>query len=125
MLYVPLADPGQLGDSINPDHSLFEAFADEFGRVHYGQQFDKGHLSSGWPVMAHDAVLTASLAIRNAIDPPQTPPTVQAVGAQLYLFETTNVIEGASGVFRIDSQTGNRKSTHEPQVVRKGIPPYN
>lgn len=125
VLYVPLADPGQLGDSINPDHSLFEAFADEFGRVHYGQQFDKGHLSSGWPVMAHDAVLTASLAIRNAIDPPQTPPTVQAVGAQLYLFETTNVIEGASGVFRIDSQTGNRKSTHEPQVVRKGIPPYN
>ncbi|MFE9637116.1 hypothetical protein [Streptomyces sp. NPDC006463] len=75
--------------------------------------------------MAHDAVLTVSLAIRNAIDKPQTPPSVHAVAAQLYLFDTTNVIRGAGDVFRIDPQTGNRKSTHDPQVVRLGAPPRN
>ncbi|MEW1639797.1 hypothetical protein AB0469_37770 [Streptomyces sp. NPDC093801] len=125
VLYVPLADPAQLADGTNPDHGLFQGFADEFGRDHHGQQFDKGHLASGWAVMAHDAVLTASLAIRKAVDTPQTPPSVHAVAAQLYLFDSTNVIRGASGVFRIDPQTGNRKSTHEPQVVRLGAPPRN
>ncbi|WP_405942996.1 hypothetical protein [Streptomyces sp. NBC_00207] len=122
VLYVPLADPGQLGDNTNPDHSLYQDFADEFIRDHHGQRFDPGHLASGWAVMAHDAIVTATLAIRNAVDPPQKPPTVYAVRAQLYLFDTTNVIEGASGIFRIDPQTGNRKSTHTPQVVRLGTP---
>ncbi|MFF8265192.1 ABC transporter substrate-binding protein [Streptomyces virginiae] len=122
VLYVPLADPGQLRDKTNPDHSLYQEFADEFIRDHHGQRFDTGHLDSGWAVMAHDAIVTATLAIRNAVDPPQKPPTVYAVRAQLYLFETTNVIEGASGIFRIDPQTGNRNSTHTPQVVRLGTP---
>ncbi|MER7466848.1 hypothetical protein [Streptomyces sp. NPDC097981] len=124
VLYVPLADPAQLADATNPDHGLFRAFADEFGRVHGGQQFDTGHLASGWAVMAHDAVLTAGLAVRHAIDPPRTPPGVRAVRAQLYLFDVTNVVEGAGGVFRIDPKTGNRKSTHDPQVVRLGAPPH-
>ncbi|WP_405790940.1 hypothetical protein OG753_30635 [Streptomyces sp. NBC_00029] len=122
VLYVPLADPSQLGDNTNPDRGLYQAFADDFGRVHHDQKFDTGHLASGWAVMAHDATGTAILAIRNAVDPPQTPPTVYAVRAQLYLFDVTNVIEGASGVFRIDPQTGNRKSLHTPQVVRLGTP---
>ncbi|MFG2987328.1 ABC transporter substrate-binding protein [Streptomyces sp. NPDC048258] len=122
VLYVPLADPGQLASDANPDHSLYRDFADDFGRAHHGQTFDTGHLASGWAVMAHDAVVTAALAIRHAINPPQTPPTVYAVRAQLYLFATTNVIEGASGIFRIDPQTGNRNGTHDPQVVRLGTP---
>ncbi|MFF3087724.1 hypothetical protein ACFVRB_22130 [Streptomyces nojiriensis] len=122
VLYVPLADPGQLGDKTNPDHSLYQDFADEFGRDHHGRRFDPGHLASGWAVMAHDSLVTATLAIRNAVDPPQKPPTVYAVRAQLYLFATTNVIEGAGGIFRIDPQTGNRISTHTPQVVRLGPP---
>ncbi|MFB7265930.1 ABC transporter substrate-binding protein [Streptomyces nojiriensis] len=122
ILYVPLADPGQLGDKTNPDHSLYQEFADDFGRDHHGQRFDPGHLASGWAVMAHDSLVTATLAIRNAVDPPQKPPTVYAVRAQLYLFATTNVIEGAGGIFRIDPQTGNRISTHTPQVVRLGPP---
>ncbi|MFE3765521.1 hypothetical protein ACFXPI_27600 [Streptomyces sp. NPDC059104] len=125
VLYVPLADPVQLADSNNPDRGLFQDFADEFGRDHHGQQFDRSHLASGWAVMAHDAVLTASIAIRKAIDTPQTPPSVHAVAAQLYLFDSTNVIRGAGGIFRIDPQTGNRKSTHEPQVVRLGASPRN
>lgn len=122
VLYVPLADPGQLRDKTNPDHSLYQQFADEFIRDHHGQRFAADHLDSGWAVMAHDAIVTATLAIRSAVDPPQKPPTVYAVRAQLYLFETTNVIEGASGIFRIDPQTGNRNSTHTPQVVRLGTP---
>ncbi len=122
VLYVPLADPSQLTDKTNPDRSLFQTFADEFSRTHHGQKFNEDHLASGWAVMAHDAFLTASLAIRYATDPPRTPPSLRAVAAQLYLFDTTNVIEGASGIFRIDPQTGNRKSTHDPQAVRIGTP---
>ncbi|MFB6808251.1 hypothetical protein [Streptomyces sp. NPDC056387] len=47
---------------------------------------------------------------------------MHAVRAQLYLFYVTNVVDGAGGVFRIDPQTGNRKSTHDPQVIRLGTP---
>ncbi|MEU0719207.1 hypothetical protein ABZ498_18790 [Streptomyces lavendulocolor] len=120
VLYVPLADPAQLSSKNNPDRALYKAFADEFGRPHHGHTFDPGHLASGWAVMAHDAFLTASLAIGKAVDPPQTPPHINAVGAQLYLFDTTNVIEGAGGIFRIDTRTGNRISTHDPRVVQLG-----
>ncbi|MEU7552981.1 hypothetical protein AB0B01_11630 [Streptomyces sp. NPDC044571] len=120
VLYVPLADPDQLASSANPDQTLYQDFATEFTRTHYGQEFDKSHLASGWAVMAHDAVLTAKQAIRNATGTPQTPPSVRAVGDQLYLLDSMNVVTGAGGVFRIDPQTGNRKSTHDPQVVRKG-----
>lgn len=122
VLYVPLADPGQLAGSGNPDRGLFKDFADEFTRVHHGQRFDKSHLATGWAVMGHDALLTATLAIRNAIDPPQTPPSVHAVKDQLYLFAAPNAITGASGVFYIDPRTGNRISTHEPRVIRLGAP---
>ncbi|MFJ8212124.1 helix-turn-helix domain-containing protein [Streptomyces sp. NPDC096033] len=125
VLYVPLADPDQLGDGSNPDRGLFQDFADEFARDHHGQQFDKKDLASGWAVMAHDAVFTAGLAIRKSVDTPQNPPSVHAVKAQLYLFDSTNVIRGAGGIFRIDPQTGNRKSTREPQVVRLGAPARN
>jgi hypothetical protein len=48
------------------------------------------------------------------------PRPYNAVGAQLYLFDTSNVIEGAGGFFRIDTRTGNRLSTHDPQVVQLG-----
>ncbi|MEU0665660.1 hypothetical protein ABZ508_26220 [Streptomyces lavendulocolor] len=120
VLYVPLADPAQLSSKNNPDRALYKAFADEFGRPHHGHKFDPSHLASGWAVMAHDAFLTASLAIGKAVDPPQTPPHINAVGAQLYLFDTTNVIEGAGGIFRIDTRTGNRISTHDPRVVQLG-----
>lgn len=120
VLYVPLADPDQLASSANPDQTLYQDFATEFTRTHYGQEFDKSHLASGWAVMAHDAVLAAKQAIRNATGTSQTPPNVRAVGDQLYLLDSMNVVTGAGGVFRIDPQTGNRKSTHDPQVVRKG-----
>ncbi|KPH97542.1 hypothetical protein OV450_5835 [Actinobacteria bacterium OV450] len=47
---------------------------------------------------------------------------MHVVRAHLYLFDITNVVDGAGGVFRIDPQTGNRKSTHAPQVIRLGAP---
>ncbi|MFE2553628.1 hypothetical protein ACFXGI_34610 [Streptomyces sp. NPDC059355] len=120
VLYVPLADPGQLADSANPDQTLYLDFATEFTTAHHGQEFDKGHLASGWAVMSHDALLAARLAIRNATGKSQTPPSIRAVGDQLYLFGGLNVVTGAGGVFGIDPQTGNRKAGHDPQVVRKG-----
>lgn len=120
VLYVPLADPVQLADGANPDQMLYQEFATEFTQIHYGQEFDKSHLASGWAVMAHDAVLTARLAIRKATGGSQTLPNMRAVGDQLYLFDGLNVVKGAGGVFCIDPQTGNRKSSHDPQVVRKG-----
>lgn len=46
----------------------------EFTTTHHGQEFDKTHLVSGWAVMAHDALLTARLAVRNATGTSQTPP---------------------------------------------------
>lgn len=122
VLYVPLADPDQLADSTNPDQTLYQDFATEFSTTHYGQQFDKSHLASGWAVMAHDAVLTAKQAVRKATGTSRTPPNLRAVGDQLYLFASTNVIKGAGGVFRIDPQTGNRQSTNDPRVVRRGTP---
>lgn len=120
VLYVPLADPVQLADGSNPDQTLYLDFATEFTTTHYGQQFDKSHLASGWAVMAHDALLTARLAVRNAAGTSQTPPNVRAVGDQLYLFDGLNAVTGAGGVFRIDPQSGNRKGSHDPKVVRKG-----
>ncbi|MFE5811017.1 ABC transporter substrate-binding protein [Streptomyces sp. NPDC056491] len=120
VLYVPLADPEQLADSANPDQTLYKDFATEFTTPHHGQEFDKTHLASGWAVMAHDALLTARLAIRNATGTSQTPPNVRAVADQLYLFDSLNVVTGAGGVFRIDPQSGNRKGDHDPKAVRKG-----
>ncbi|MFH7598615.1 hypothetical protein WDV06_26505 [Streptomyces racemochromogenes] len=120
LLYAPLADPGQLGANTNPDRGLFNTFVEEFGADHHGQQFDKGHLASGWAVMAHDGFLVASQAIRKAVNSPKTPPSPHAVAAQLYLFDATNVIRGASGIFRIDPDTGNRKTGQNPQVSRLG-----
>ncbi|MFJ6780362.1 ABC transporter substrate-binding protein [Streptomyces yangpuensis] len=120
VLYVPLADPHQLADSANPDQTLYKNFAAEFTTAHHGQEFDEAHLASGWAVMAHDALLTARLAIRKATGASQTPPTVRAVADQLYLFDSLNVVTGAGGVFRIDPQSGNRKSGHDPKVVRNG-----
>ncbi|MFD9100240.1 ABC transporter substrate-binding protein [Streptomyces virginiae] len=120
VLYVPLADPHQLADSANPDQTLYKNFATEFTTAHHGQEFDEVHLASGWAVMAHDALLTARLAIRNATGTSQTPPTLRAVGDQLYLFDSLNVVTGAGGVFRIDPESGNRKGSHDPKVVRRG-----
>ncbi|MFD7876913.1 hypothetical protein ACFV5G_22885 [Streptomyces sp. NPDC059766] len=122
LLYVPLADPGQLDAETNPDRGLFKKFVEDFDSNHHGQRFDKKHLASGWAVMAHDGFLVASQAIRKAIDTPQTPPTLHAVTAQLYLFDTTNVIRGASGIFRINPNTGNRKTSRNPQVKHQGNP---
>ena len=77
VLYVPLADPHQLADSSNPDQTLYKNFATEFTTAHHGQEFDEAHLASGWAVMAHDALLTARLAIRKATGTSQTPPTAE------------------------------------------------
>ncbi|MGK5558985.1 hypothetical protein ACSNOI_46030, partial [Actinomadura kijaniata] len=108
LVYVPLADPTQLGSADNPDRGLFTQFATDFA----SHRFPAAHLQTGWAVLAHDATLTAAGAIaRSALAADGTThrlPTTDAVRGQLFLHTGTNAVRGASGVFRIDTTTGDR-----------------
>jgi len=105
LLYVPLAEPSVLRDeSKNPEAPQFLRFENSFR----GLGFDPDDLSTGWAVMAHDAVLTAAHAIRRATHSGQLPAPA-AVRNQLYLITAdANSVPGASGQITIDPQTGNR-----------------
>ncbi len=118
VVYVPLADPDQLDNPTNPSRGLFRAFADAFT----GQQFSRSDLETGWAIVAHDAVLTATTAIWKGTDgggtTTPTLPNLFAVRDQLGLFITNNgLISGASGTFNIDPETGDRVDSRAPQPV--------
>ncbi|MEV0202551.1 hypothetical protein [Nonomuraea sp. NPDC050691] len=119
IVYAPLADPGQLDSPANPHRSLYQAFRSAFTR-----SFPAKDLDTGWAITAHDAVTTAITAIRRATERGGTPdpalPKLFAVRDQLKLFISSNAICGASGIFRIDPDTGDRiyDNTHPLTAIR-------
>ncbi|MFI0486393.1 hypothetical protein [Actinomadura sp. 9N215] len=125
ILHVPLADPGRLDDQDNPHRDLFEDFIDKFTRPHHGQRFPRAHVS-GWTIVGHDAMVTATTAINKAgarTDSSPRLPTPAQVSNQLSLFQGPNVVRGAGGVFNIDPTTGNRiNSRPSPEAVWLGGP---
>ncbi|MFF1444403.1 hypothetical protein [Streptomyces sp. NPDC058295] len=109
VLYASLPDATALRGPGNSDHNLYEQFLDAFGGDHHGQKFPAAHATRGyWPVLAHDAVLTATLAVRNATTPTAALPNRFAVLNHLYAL-TDGTVPAATGRFGIDS-TGNRTS---------------
>lgn len=107
LLYVPLAEPSVLRDpSKNPAAAQYLKFEQSF----QGLGFATADLSTGWAIMAHDAVLTAAHAVRRAALSGELPEPA-AVRNQIYLITSAaNSVPGASGEIRIDSATGNRIS---------------
>ncbi|MDR6981183.1 hypothetical protein J2X68_007925 [Streptomyces sp. 3330] len=82
---------------------------------HHGRKFPTGHATRGyWPVLAHDAVLTATTAIRNA-SAPTAQPNRYAVRDHLYAL-TDGAVPAATGRFGLDA-TGNR--TKVPVTIHR------
>lgn len=105
--YASLPDATALRGPGNSDHALYGKFVDAFAGDHHGRKFPAAHATRGyWPVLAHDAVLTATTAIRNATTPSLTRPNRYAVLNHLYAL-TDGAVPAATGRFGIDT-TGNR-----------------
>jgi hypothetical protein len=125
VVYVPLADPAQLDSSDNIHRGLFQEFKKAFTDDH---GFPVEHLDTGWAIKSYDAVIAAVTAIRKATEngATLTPklPELFAVTNQLQLFNTSNVVPGASGNFNIDSLTGDRiyNDTHLLKPNRLPLP---
>ncbi|OQR64405.1 hypothetical protein B6E66_08795 [Streptomyces maremycinicus] len=107
VMYASLPTAAALRAPGNSDHNLYENFLDAFTGDHHGQKFPAGHATRGyWPVLAHDAVLTATTAIRNATTPTTARPNRFAVLNHLYAL-ADGAVPAATGRFGIDT-TGNR-----------------
>ncbi|WP_131732927.1 hypothetical protein [Actinomadura formosensis] len=119
VLYTPLADPTQL--KAHPSQNLYEDFETAYTKA----PFPRSDLDTGWAITAHDAVLTATTAIRKAIENATTPhalPNLFGVCNQLGLLKDAG-INGASGYFSIDPNTGDRIDRQlPPQPVTLPLP---
>ncbi|MER5372884.1 hypothetical protein [Streptomyces sp. NPDC002553] len=109
VLYASLPSTAALRGSGNSDHDLYDRFLQAFAGDHHGQRFPADHATRGyWPVLAHDAVLTAVTAVRNATDATTPHPNRYDVRNHLYAL-TGGAVPAATGRFGIDG-TGNRTS---------------
>ncbi|MGC4984700.1 hypothetical protein ACLQ18_29335 [Streptomyces sp. DT193] len=117
LLYASYPTPAWMRSTANPDRRLYNAFEAAFTSPHHGRQFPASHLeNSYWPVLGHDAVLTAATAIHNVTaNTNGTSPSRYDVSNQLYAL-ANNAVPGASGHFGID-QNGNR--TNLPITVHQ------
>ncbi|MDX5570036.1 helix-turn-helix transcriptional regulator [Streptomyces sp. ID05-04B] len=67
LMYASFPSPAGLAAATNRDHGLYTGFVQAFVSDHHGLRFPADHLKgSYWPVLAHDAVLTATTAIHTA-----------------------------------------------------------
>ncbi|MGV4988877.1 hypothetical protein ACVB8X_40010 [Streptomyces sp. NRAIS4] len=127
VLYASFPNAVQFRSSDNPDSGLYNAFVKDFTSPHHNQQFNAQLLiSSYWPIVAHDAVLTAATALHNAAahgDGPTSLPNRYAVRNELYALRN-NAVAGASGHFGIDAH-GNRTQTDTVTTVHRLGPPLS
>ncbi|MEU6594345.1 hypothetical protein ABZ923_34950 [Streptomyces sp. NPDC046881] len=121
VLYASFPDAAQFRGPDNPDRGLYNAFVKNFTAPHHDQQFPVQHLTSSyWPIVAHDAVLTAATALHNAAahgDGPTNLPNRYAVRNELYALRN-DAVAGASGHFGIDAN-GNRTRTDTVTTVHR------
>lgn len=114
VVYVPLADPQQLNGQKG-----WKDFEDNFHFAH-------DDLNSGWAIVAYDAVMTVITAIRQTTAKGATPhpdlPKRGDIITQLGLFTEGNLLQGASGTFKLDPDTGDRHNV-DPQPKPQTLPP--
>jgi hypothetical protein len=106
VVYTALADPRELAGPENPSPARpqYQAFQTSF----VAQGFGAADLVDGWAIMAHDALLTAAAAIRNATGSSKGVPTAGGVRDQLYLLNSQiNSVPGAGGTFQLSSTSGD------------------
>jgi hypothetical protein len=104
VLYAVLTDPMALDSAANPFQLQFRSFRTAF----QDRQFAVGDLDDGWAIMSHDALLTATRAIRNAAGQTDVAPNAGSVLGQLYLLKTSkNPVDGAGGTFQLDGDSGD------------------
>ncbi|MFE1290227.1 hypothetical protein [Streptomyces sp. NPDC058751] len=116
VLYASLPGAAALRARGNSDHELYTEFTEAFAADHHGQRFPADHATRGhWPVLGHDAVLTAATAIRKATTPATPLPNRYAVRDHLYAL-ANHAVPAATGRFGIDP-TGNR--TPVPTTVHR------
>ncbi|GAA4499684.1 hypothetical protein GCM10023191_047000 [Actinoallomurus oryzae] len=119
VLYVPLADPNVLKRT-NP--RPWSAFATEFTRRTPGDSpktvFSASDLNDGWGIAAHDAMMTAGSAIRQAdSDSAGAPPKREDIRVSLRQFQLGRQITGAVTLTNLD-RNGNPKPTTPPVVLQ-------
>ncbi|MFG2480643.1 hypothetical protein [Streptomyces fagopyri] len=108
LMYASFPSPSVLAATGHRDHGLYTAFVQGFTSDHHGRHFPADHLEgSYWPVLAHDAVLTATTAIHTAAaNTNGHTPNRYDVTNQLYALGDESV-PGATGRLGID-RDGNR-----------------
>ncbi|MCK9896182.1 protein kinase [Frankia sp. AgB32] len=106
VIYAATSSPLALGDSHWTSTTNFAQYS-RFKADFLGQGFSPADLDDGWAILTHDAMATATKAIRAVTGQSATLPTKEQVRDALRLLNTQNSsIPGASGTFEIDSQTG-------------------
>ncbi|MFJ9713716.1 hypothetical protein [Streptomyces sp. NPDC101234] len=121
VLYASLPSAAALRGRSNGDHDLYDQFITAFTANHHGRTFPANRAARGyWPVLAHDAVLTLTTAIRKATTPDTSFPNRYDIRNHLYAL-TNGAVPAATGRFGIDP-TGNR-STTPITIHRLGITP--
>jgi hypothetical protein len=119
LMYASFPTPAWLAGTANRDHGLYTAFVQAFTSDHHGQRFPSSHLDNTyWPVLAHDAVLSAATAIHNAAaNTNGASPNRYDITNQLYALGKESV-PAATGRLGIDHD-GNRT---EPPVTVHTLP---
>jgi hypothetical protein len=104
VLYTALADPTELDSPENPSRAQYTDFKMSFEQL----GFAATDINDGWGIMAHDAMLTATIAIRKATGRSGALPQATQVRDQLYFLNVpTNSVPGAGGTFQLNPSTGN------------------
>lgn len=113
VIYGALAEPTALADpATNPDFHGYQRFEEAF----LGVGFPAEHLSNGWAIMQHDALLAVETAARNAVEQQPTLPEPGDVGSHLLLFnDATHKVNGAGGSFNLDL-AGNATNRRIPII---------
>jgi hypothetical protein len=111
VVYAASEDPVVLGDPSSPGSPTFRQFA-----ANFAAEFNPADLDSGWAVMGHDAVVSASRAIRNAAQSVPRPTLVDVRAALRQFNAASNPMPGASGEFWFDETTGDRVGPAPPAM---------
>jgi hypothetical protein len=119
ILYVPLADPYRLKKT-NP--GPFTEFLKEFTQRAPGDApktvFSARDLDDGWGINAHDAMMTAGSAIRQADSNSEgPPPSREDILISLRQFQAGSQITGAVTLTNMD-RNGNPKLNAPPEVLQ-------
>lgn len=114
VIYATVDEEKALENDKNPDKDQYDRFKQIFTA-----HFSSAELRNGWAIMAHDALLTADTAIQIATGQRAEPASRVNVRGHLGLLNAAEMgesVQGASGTFTIDDETGDRISERIPVI---------